>query len=228
MTEGCRKSEKLLQRPFLLPPVPLGAWSSSSGLETTTFPRHLRAMRGSWSGPPSPPPGGGFWFGPGLKRVVPTPAGGREQQWVVPTQMVPLSGSLHHGTRGLRSRSHLGEGGGAQTWLLPRAGPESLQRAPEWCWGGPWSPVGGLQSPFPRKPRLGHCCTTPEGEEVVGLGSEKAPCPGRRKFPTALPCTRWRSGHCPRLAAPAWVPASPHLPGGPASGGRRWPSSATL
>lgn len=157
MTEGHGKSEKLLQTPCLLPPGSLGAWSSPSELETT-FPRRLRALwGGGGSVSPSPPPGGGFWFGPGLKRVVPAPAGGREQQWVVPTRMAPLLGS-----RSAWEQASSGKGEEPRGGWCP--GPESLQRAPERLWGWPWamqrasgcsgpgSPVGGPQSPFPSEP----------------------------------------------------------------------------
>ncbi|XP_064435152.1 caspase recruitment domain-containing protein 9 isoform X2 [Mirounga angustirostris] len=129
--------------------------------------------------------------------------------------MAPLLGSPSAWEQASSGRGEEPRGG----WC---PGPESLQRAPERLWGWPWAmqrawlPRGRSAVALPE--RAAWTTVAPPAscrkEEAVGLSSERPPGPGRRKSPTALPGTHGRAGHRPRVAAPAWVPASPHVPGG--------------
>lgn len=168
VTEGRGKSEKLLQRPCLLPPasgggIPTlaeGCLAAGQGLSEPTTQRRAR-------------PHGRPWCGPGPKGVVPA------CQWKGAAVDGPnVDGPLvRHGQGRASASERSPQVAGARDLGACRACQSGLGAGP--------SPVGGPHSPFPC-PLLHHQPAT--GRRGGGRARpERAPRLGRRKSRTARP-----------------------------------------
>lgn len=170
MTEGRGKSEKLLQRPCLLPPasgggIPTlaeGCLAAGQGLsEPTTHPEESTTTRPPlvWPRPE----------GSGSRLPMEGSSGGRSQCGWPPCQAWPGAG--------LRLRERSPQVAGARDLGACRACQSGLGAGP--------SPVGGPHSPFPC-PLLHHQPATGR-RGGGGARPERAPRLGRRKSRTAQP-----------------------------------------